>query len=369
MSPGRTWASVSPPFSSAWRRWRSCSACCRSGLLSLVGGPGLPSSCSALVSGAVVGTIAAMLLWGFTGGAILAHHTHLQVPLRGLAAEHRGSASSRPPTCTSETAWRAASHPAGRARQRHRSRPDRGHRRPVRLRPAPWNDGPPAGGAPRATRRVRGPRQPRHLHRGRESPTASARTRRLPAAARRSGAAPISAPLYIAGLDDPRGVWTGRGVDIPELQALAADLPCDGPTVLLVHRPELFPQAARLGFPLVLAGHTHGGQLALPTVGGRLNLARLMTRYPRALPRERLGPLREPRCRRRRPCRARQLYARNHHHRAGLTRLDRRFDTGVSAFVDSNPSTPFKDVRGASGEADPWVKSERPSSFASGTSR
>jgi predicted MPP superfamily phosphohydrolase len=92
-----------------------------------------------------------------------------------------------------------------------------------------------------------------------------------------------TAPLYIAGLDDPSGVWTGRGLEIPELEALAADVPADGHTVLLVHRPELFPQAARLGFPLVLAGHTHGGQLALPLAGGRHNMARLITRYARGL--------------------------------------------------------------------------------------
>jgi predicted MPP superfamily phosphohydrolase len=53
-----------------------------------------------------------------------------------------------------------------------------------------------------------------------------------------------------------------------------------------VHRPEAFPQAARLGFPLVLAGHTHGGQIAVPGFGQRLNLARIITPYHRGLYRE-----------------------------------------------------------------------------------
>ena len=42
-------------------------------------------------------------------------------------------------------------------------------------------------------------------------------------------------------------------------------------------------QAARLGFPLVLAGHTLGGQLALPSPSGSINLARVMTRFTRGL--------------------------------------------------------------------------------------
>jgi predicted MPP superfamily phosphohydrolase len=38
---------------------------------------------------------------------------------------------------------------------------------------------------------------------------------------------------------------------------------------------------------LVLSGHTHGGQLALPSLGGRpLSLARFITRYDRGLFRE-----------------------------------------------------------------------------------
>jgi len=92
-----------------------------------------------------------------------------------------------------------------------------------------------------------------------------------------------TAPLYVAGLDDPSGNFTARGLEIPDLAALGEELPADGHTVLLVHRPELFPQAARLGFPLVLAGHTHGGQLALPLASGRHNMARLITRYARGL--------------------------------------------------------------------------------------
>ncbi|MCZ6785111.1 MAG: metallophosphoesterase [Proteobacteria bacterium] len=99
---------------------------------------------------------------------------------------------------------------------------------------------------------------------------------------------PLDPPLYVAGVDDPgRGQnWTKRNIHIEELEALGRDLPEDGPVLLLVHRPEAFPQAARLGFPLVLAGHTHGGQIALPTPGGRFNLARIVTPFHRGLYRE-----------------------------------------------------------------------------------
>jgi hypothetical protein len=95
---------------------------------------------------------------------------------------------------------------------------------------------------------------------------------------------PLPAPLYLAGVDDPPAtLWTARDVEVPDLEELARDLPADGPVLLLVHRPEVFRQAARLGFPLVLAGHTHGGQLAVPGLAHRFNLARLMTRFDRGL--------------------------------------------------------------------------------------
>jgi len=97
---------------------------------------------------------------------------------------------------------------------------------------------------------------------------------------------PVEAPLWVAGVDDPGRDWAARGVELPVLDELAARCPPDALVVLLVHRPELFPQASRLGFPLVLAGHTHGGQIALPTPGGRFNLARLVTRFHRGVYRE-----------------------------------------------------------------------------------
>jgi predicted MPP superfamily phosphohydrolase len=99
---------------------------------------------------------------------------------------------------------------------------------------------------------------------------------------------PVEPPLYVAGVDDPGRAlsWTRRQLHLEDLEELGRELPRDGPVLLLVHRPEAFPQAARLGFPLVLAGHTHGGQLALPTPGGRFNLARMVTGFDRGVFRE-----------------------------------------------------------------------------------
>ncbi len=97
---------------------------------------------------------------------------------------------------------------------------------------------------------------------------------------------PVDAPLYLVGVEDPGQNWSARGVELEPLEELAGARPADGPTLLLVHRPEAFAQAVRLGFPLVLAGHTHGGQLALPTPGGRFNLASLVTPFTRGVFRE-----------------------------------------------------------------------------------
>jgi predicted MPP superfamily phosphohydrolase len=64
--------------------------------------------------------------------------------------------------------------------------------------------------------------------------------------------------LEIAGLR----FWTKRAVDISAIVRGAA-----GPVILLAHDPRRLTEAAALGIPLVLSGHTHGGQVVLPIVG------------------------------------------------------------------------------------------------------
>ena len=87
------------------------------------------------------------------------------------------------------------------------------------------------------------------------------------------------APLYLGGVDDPGYDWSIESDRTRVLETLGGELPADGPCILLVHRPDAFPRAAELGFPLVLAGHYHGGQVAVPGSGGRLNPARLLTEF------------------------------------------------------------------------------------------
>jgi len=56
--------------------------------------------------------------------------------------------------------------------------------------------------------------------------------------------------------------WTKRPSDLAQLAKGSAAM-----TVLLAHDPRRLTEAAALGLPLVLSGHTHGGQVVLPGIG------------------------------------------------------------------------------------------------------
>jgi len=87
----------------------------------------------------------------------------------------------------------------------------------------------------------------------------------------------------LAGVEDPGHGWNERDSTHGALERLAAEIPAELARVLLIHRPSWFAQAARLGFPLALAGHTHGGQIALPRPGQHHNVSRLISRWTRGL--------------------------------------------------------------------------------------
>jgi predicted MPP superfamily phosphohydrolase len=90
--------------------------------------------------------------------------------------------------------------------------------------------------------------------------------------------------LHVIGLDDRGRDWARGLHHVPQLDRLRAELHGSEPMLLLCHRPDVFTHAAAIGIPLTLAGHTHGGQLAVPWFGGRYpNLARFMTAFDRGL--------------------------------------------------------------------------------------
>lgn len=65
-------------------------------------------------------------------------------------------------------------------------------------------------------------------------------------------------PLDIAGIR----YWTRRAAEIEQvIRGAHSNL------ILLAHTPSRLPEATALSIPLVLSGHTHGGQIVLPGLG------------------------------------------------------------------------------------------------------
>ena len=83
-------------------------------------------------------------------------------------------------------------------------------------------------------------------------------------------------PFAVAGIDD---LYAGR----PDLKASLHGIAPGTPTILLSHRPEIFPEAAERGIALTLAGHYHGGQIKLNLPRKTISVAHFRTSYPEGL--------------------------------------------------------------------------------------
>ncbi len=78
----------------------------------------------------------------------------------------------------------------------------------------------------------------------------------------RNAATPMaSTGAWLAGVDDPVH-------HLDRLDAALRQVPTAGgrraPALLLAHSPDIMPDAVAAGIPLILVGHTHGGQLGIP---------------------------------------------------------------------------------------------------------
>ena len=77
--------------------------------------------------------------------------------------------------------------------------------------------------------------------------------------------------VFLVGIED---LLEGR----PDLHGGLRDVPQDAPTILLSHNPDVVETAAASRADLILAGHTHGGQIVLPLVGPAYTQSEQLTR-------------------------------------------------------------------------------------------
>ena len=78
------------------------------------------------------------------------------------------------------------------------------------------------------------------------------------------------ATLVLAGTGDPAGGRRGQSRAAPDVDLTLAAAPNGATVVALAHNPALWPALAQRGVALTLSGHTHWGQLALPSLGWSL---------------------------------------------------------------------------------------------------
>lgn len=73
--------------------------------------------------------------------------------------------------------------------------------------------------------------------------------------------AEIEAGFWLAGVNDPSAY-------VSDVKKAVQDIPLNAPRILLAHSPDVVDQLEGSSFDLMLAGHTHGGQINLGPVNG-----------------------------------------------------------------------------------------------------
>ena len=79
--------------------------------------------------------------------------------------------------------------------------------------------------------------------------------------------------LFLVGLSD---LWTRP----QRINETIETIPQDEPIIALAHNPDIFPNLPQR-VPLLLGGHTHGGQVRFPFIGSVVSSSRLGDRYSR----------------------------------------------------------------------------------------
>jgi uncharacterized protein len=77
--------------------------------------------------------------------------------------------------------------------------------------------------------------------------------------------------LYLIGVDDDDSKTVAAYVEgrhAPHIEAAWRGIPENAATILLCHKPYNFEDFAKTNVGLMLAGHTHGGQIVLGRIGG-----------------------------------------------------------------------------------------------------